>query len=233
MLWSKNKRVEARKTEKFRSTNKMWNDLGLNQKKNIGAVIFLAKQSKAKTFEEWERYYFESGEKRNELLSKSHTEYELKKINNEHGRTKEDLLEIAKEFQKHIDLPLETVYNYVYIRVIDETWIGHSRELKAMRTITTECEKFGLTVSDVDYYVDMTYAIDFEVKRNNNPILAIQLKSVKYRDSTLVAVDEIKTINKEKNAAYTSRYGADVLYLYTDYDRIVNLNELRSFLNNL
>ena len=233
MLWSKNKRVEARKTEKFRSTNKMWNDLGLNQKKNIGAVIFLAKQSKAKTFEEWERYYFESGEKRNELLSKSHTEYELKKINNEHGRTKEDLLEIAKEFQKHIDLPLETVYNYVYIRVIDETWIGHSRELKAMRTITIECEKFGLTVSDVDYYMDMTYAIDFEVKRNNNPILAIQLKSVKYRDSTLVAVDEIKTINKEKNAAYTSRYGADVLYLYTDYDRIVNLNELRSFLNNL
>lgn len=233
ILLNRDERLKLRGTKEFNSTNKIWNDLKLNHKRRIGSLMYIAKESQATTFEEWEHYYFKSGKERKELMNRYLQRDEFIRINNEYGRTEEDLLEIAKEFKKYVNMPLSTLYNYVYIRVIDETWIGLNRELKALKIIQRECDKYnGLTVSDVDYYTDTTYAVDFEIKKNNYRILAIQLKSMKYFKSDLDGVIEIKGVNALKNKEYTDKYGVDVLYLYIDKGYIVNLDELKSFLTN-
>lgn len=235
MLYSRDKRLQVRSTMDFAMTNKPWNDLRLNSKWNIGCLMFIAKESNSKTFEEWERYYLNSGAIRKNLLSsKRYEKSEMSKINSEYGRTKDDLIHIAKTLSKNLNISLELAYNYVYIRVIDETWIGLKRELTGIKIIQDECQKYGdFSVSPVDYNTDIKYAVDFEIKDKitNSTILAIQLKSVNYKNSNLDGVLDIKPINIKKNARYTKEFNVDVLYLYIDKYNIVNLNDLSNFLN--
>lgn len=227
MLLEKTEREKLRKTSDFRNSNKLWNDLKLNSKKSIGCLMFLIKECKAQSFEEWESYYFESGEKRKcSYIQNKNTYF------NEYGRTKEELFEIANKFSQKLNMPVDIVYNYVYIRVIDETWIGYKRELIAYNIISDKCfnnstESYIFSVSNVDYYKDIDYAVDFEIFKNQELIMAIQLKSTKYMNSDLLAVDEIKSINKEKNKRYTKTYNVQVLYLYINQENsIVNINDL-------
>lgn len=232
MLLNREERLKLRQTWDFNSTNKKWNDLKLNHKKNIGCLMFIAKKSKATTFEEWEKYYFSSGRERKELLKSFMSRDEYIRVNNEYGRTEDELLNIAKEFKKHINLPLKTLYNFVYIRVIDETWIGLNREITAFNIIKDICSKYeGLDVYEVDYHKDITYAVDFEIKMKDKIILAIQLKSMKYFKSKLDGTLDIKTVNAKKNRDYTKKYNADVLYLYIGKYDIVNIDELIKLLD--
>lgn len=234
MLYNRDKRLQIRSTTAFSKTNKPWNDLKLNSKWNIGCLMFIAKESNAKTFTEWEQYYLNSGVIRKKLLStKRYEKSEMSKINSEHGRTKDDLIRIAKTLSKNLNISLELAYNYVYIRVIDETWIGLNRELTGIKIIQRECQKYGdFFVYSVDYDTDIKYAVDFEIKDNltNSIILAVQLKSVNYKNSNLDGVLDIKPINIKKNDHYKKDFNVDVLYLYIDKYKIVNLNELSNFL---
>ena len=64
MLLSKNKRDELRQSAEFNATNNVWNEMNLNHVNNVGAVMALVKNSKATTYEEWERYYLSKKKKR-------------------------------------------------------------------------------------------------------------------------------------------------------------------------
>ena len=223
-----------RQNREFNKTNEPWNNLKLNHTTNIGAVMALIKNSKATCFEEWESYYFQTGRERLEKISTATNKSEISEINRYHGRTQEELLEIARRMALYLDIPVEKAYNYVYIRVIDETWLGYSRELKVLKQIQNISKKyFKLTASGVDSFTDTEYAVDFEVHQDDILVLGIQLKSVKYRDSTMKAVDDVKKINKAKNDEYTAKFGAPVLYLYVDKGEVVNMNELIEFLDTL
>ena len=224
-----------RDTHAFTATNKPWNDLKLNHCDRIGAVMALIKNSRATCFEEWEAYYLNTGKKRISKLPRITDEKALKNLNRYSGRTTEELMQLAEKLADRSNIPLEKAYNYVYIRVIDETWLGYEREFNVLKQTQSICSKYSnLTASGVDSITDTKYAVDFEIRKNNRIVLGIQLKSTKYRDSTLKAVDEVKAINKAKNDAYTERYGAPVLYLYIDENNIVvNINELIEFLDSL
>ena len=54
--------------EKFRSTNAEWNNLMLNAPWSVGYVSTLIELHSWHSKEEWERFYYESGEKRDSLL---------------------------------------------------------------------------------------------------------------------------------------------------------------------
>lgn len=234
MLLSREERMNMRNTKAFRASNKPWNDLHLNRTANIGAVMFLIKESKAISFNEWEEFYFKSGAERIQLLRGWVDRESFRRINHDYGRTADDLLKIAKEFADNINVPIETAYNYVYIRVIDETWLGYSRELTAISEIKNLCQQYSnITISDVDSYKDADFAVDFEIRKDNLLRLGIQLKSTKYKNSDLIAVDEIKEINAKKNKHYFNKYGAEVMYLYFNNGHIVNLYELKNFLDTL
>ena len=234
MLLTKNERDEIRNTKAFAESNKPWNDYNLNRTANIGAVMSLIKDSKATTFEEWESYYLQTGAQRAAKMKKWVGKEEFWKLAKNCGRTTDDLLEVAQEFSSKTNIPLEIAYNYVYIRVIDETWIGYERELNALNRIKELCKLYpNLTASGVDSFTDTEYAVDFEIRQKDTIVLGIQLKSTKYRDSKMKAVDEVKVINKAKNAKYTKKFGAEVLYLYVEDNKIVNWMEMVECLDDL
>ena len=232
MLLSKNKRDELRQSAEFNATNNVWNEMNLNHVNNVGAVMALVKNSKATTYEEWERYYLSTGAKRLEKLPTVTDNKEKYNLNRFNGRTEEELLEVAKKFAKGANLSVETAYNYVYCRVIDETWVGYEKELRVLERIQSLCRLYpNLTASGVNSYTDTNYAVDFEVRKNRKVVLGIQLKSTKYRDSHLAAVNDVKRINHIKNTKYTNDFGAQVLYLYYENDKIDNWIELMNTLD--
>ena len=231
-LYSREKRADMKRSKEFKNTNKPWGDLHLNSYKNVGAVMALAKESNAKTFEEWESYYFQSGEKRNAELSAAPENYpqqseELNQLNYNHGRTVAELEQIAQTLANRCNISIQNAFNYVYIRVLDETWKGYETELNAEKEIQLICDKLpGLTISHTDLIKDNQYAVDFELYNNSSLLLGIQIKPTTYRDSFNPGVIRDKKTNEKKNQEYKNEFGADVLYLYTDWGKIVNMNEL-------
>ena len=170
MLYNKRKREELRNSLIFKMTNKIWNDCKLNNTSNIGCLMFLIRNGKCNTFEEWEKYYFSSGELRAKQLQNKSNNINIKKLDCEYGRTHDELLEISKILQANTNLDLKTAYNFVYIRVIDETWIGYHRELQAFQKIESYISKnydSTYTIKNVDYYKDLHYAIDFEIYKDD------------------------------------------------------------------
>lgn len=103
--------------EKFRSTNAAWNDLMLNDPWSVGYVTTLIELIPFEKKEDWELYYYKSGEDReakiqtlkpefqdilnNESLIRvnrgivNSLPFELKNINTQYGRTKEGLIRKA------------------------------------------------------------------------------------------------------------------------------------------
>lgn len=60
MLYDKEIRIELKKSHLFKKSNKYWNKLNLNHGYTVGYLMNLLDKSKAKTFEQWELYYFNS-----------------------------------------------------------------------------------------------------------------------------------------------------------------------------
>lgn len=223
-----------KKTEEFNQSNKVWNDLGLNSKTNVGCLMALIKDSKATTLEEWSDYYFKTGEEKRELLKKFVEKKRYFDICATHGRTEDDLIKIAEKLKDALGCSLETAYNYVYIRVIDETWTGHSREVTALMDINKMCRNYGdFKANSVDYHTDFTYAVDLEIREDKKLILGVQLKPISYLTSTNPGVADSKRFNERKNKAYTDEFGAEVFYLYVNRDdSYYNFNDLQSCLEN-
>ena len=231
MLLSYQERLKIRKSDAFKKSNRVWNDLRLNQRRNIGSLMNLAKLSRAKSYDEWVKFYFKTGAEREELRKSYLPKDEFIRVNNNYGRTEEELIELAKTLSKAMGISLELAYNFVYIRVIDETWLGLRREQKAFNLIKKECAKlkrFILEHADVEK--DFDYAVDYEIKKDGVVILGIQLKSVKYLMNS--DIKYVKDINKDKNHEYTNAYGVPVMYLYMKDDELINIDELIEFLKS-
>ena len=197
--------------------------------------MLIANKSNATKFSEWESFYLNSGEERKELLKEYLPKEDFKKVNTEYGRTKKDLIKIAKDFNKHLNLPLKTVYNYVYIRVIDESWIGYKRELKAFEVLKEECSCYnGIEVCKTEFKKDKDYSIDFEIKKDNKVILGIQLKSITYYLSSSKGNLDAKEVNSIKQKKYKNEFKTPVLNLYiaSKEGRIVNIKTLRKYLKD-
>lgn len=220
-LLNEKERLALRNSKEFKNTNYLWNKLELNSRNSVGCLMHLIKQSHATTKEEWEKYYFKTGEERKKIHINNLNQLSI--INAEYGRTIDDLEEISIIFNKELHLDLNLVFNFVYIRVIDETWIGYEREKKAFEILS---DKTDLTIKTVSYQDDIRYAVDFEVYKNGKLILAIQLKSSNYKHTRKY----VHEMNIRKNKEYSLKNHVAVIYLYIDNNKIVNLDD---FLNNI
>ena len=238
-VFNREQRANMKRTKEFRDTNKPWGDLHLNSYKNVGAVMALVKESNATTFEEWEHYYFKTGEQRKSILAAATEENplstdELNNLNYNFGRTASDLLKIADTLASKCNISLQNAYNYVYIRILDETWKGYETELNAAKAMEPICSQYSnLTISHADLVKDNKYAVDFEIFQGSNLLLGVQIKPTTYRDSFNPGVIRDKKTNQIKNEAYLNEFGAKVLYLYTDWGKVVNMNELQEQLSQL
>lgn len=213
--YSLDKRNEIRKTIKFKNTNQLWNSSGLNRRFSVGCTNYLIKkfyegcnkeEAANKTLEEWFLYYTK------------HKETEK----NRSGRNKTKLKEIAKKFANYcnehgIKLTQEEAYNYVIIRVIDDTYRGYQQELKMAGVIENEIWP-GSTVfftgnEDIDDAVDLVAYYDDLL------IDAFQVKPVSFLKGILQHNDYCITAflqNNDKHDKYYNKNKIQPLYLFYD-----------------
>ncbi|PLS19573.1 hypothetical protein CVD28_03910 [Bacillus sp. M6-12] len=236
------RRLDLRNTRKFKSTNKIWNDLGLNHAWTIGYLTKLFKAYSGKDYEAWERFYYQSGEKRlqhihalplekqtllkdfkipstNQYSELYQVTNEEKNLNAYYGRTEQELVEIGSFMYQQINKRENPLFitekeciDFVKIRVLDEIFIGIEREINTIKKLETFFPE--ATFKEVSVEMDAKYAVDYEVYLNGELMVALQIKSSHYKVDNQSIVKKTKAFNHNKNIAYTKEFGVDVLYIY-------------------
>ncbi len=217
--------------EKFSSTNAKWNALMLNDPWSVGYVSTLIELQSWQSKEEWEEFYYRSGEQRQAFLGDNRAllddfslirtnkaavnnlPWDVKNLNTQYGRTREDLKRKAEVLYAAVrnngyGLTLEECEECVRFRVICETWNGIIlRENNTIEVLTAQFPmlSFEKTSGEIDH----TYAVDFEVFRSGSLICGIQIKPQSYTWNAPYIV-KARTANKAKNAAYTKLKGVPV-----------------------
>ena len=217
--------------DKFSSTNSMWNKLMLNDPWSVGYVSTLIELQAWQSKEDWEEFYYRSGEQRQALLGNNRDlldnfslirtdraavnklPWDVKNLNTQYGRTREELKRKAEVLYTAVrnnghELTLEECEECVRFRVICETWNGIIlRENNTIRVLTARFPMLSLEKTSGE--VDHTYAVDFEVFRAGSLICGIQIKPQSYTWNAPYIV-KARTANKAKNAAYTKLKGVPV-----------------------
>lgn len=217
--------------DKFSSTNSMWNTLMLNDPWSVGYVSTLIELQAWQSKEDWEEFYYRSGEQRQALLGDNRDlldnfslirtdraavnklPWNVKNLNTQYGRTREDLKRKAEVLYAVVrnnghELTLEECEECVRFRVICETWNGII--LRENSTIGVLTDRFPmLSFEKTSGEVDHTYAVDFEVFCAGSLICGIQIKPQSYTWNAPYIV-KARTANKAKNAAYTKLKGVPV-----------------------
>lgn len=239
MLYSKAKRDKLKKTIEFKNSNKIWNDLKLNHGFIVGYLIKLLNRGNCSSFKSWEKYYFQSGAERKKKLKTLPPEIEQALINfdrnvpkkyytynTDYGRTYDDLLIIAKKLDKNIHVGLELSFNFVYIRIIDETWIGYLREKKAFNQIEKYLSLYNLSLNKANYTTDIYYGVDFEIKNKGVLLAGVQIKSTNFL-ANKAKLRNINEITLKKNKLYEKEFNVPVYFIYIDEKlNVVNMNDL-------
>lgn len=239
-LWDYEKRKNIRYDKEYKTTNIVWNKYRLNKRDNIGHTMVLIKECKPKTFEEWQSYYEKSGQEAHTLKAKmkckSFDELRRKNhiINCEHGKTTDDLIELAKEFQsllssEGMNLDLETCFNFVYIRAVDETYLGYQREVAAFNSLSDYCKDNGLEVRETSNMIDVRYGVDFEIYKNDKLLVGIQAKGAIYKQAmenpdSCSAIRNADALLHTINDEYTKEYKAPVLRMYVEKNLTIKDN---------
>lgn len=214
--------------EKFRSTNAAWNNLMLNDPWSVGYVSQLIETKRWASKEEWEQFYYDSGAIRNSLLgSKSDVlnddtlqlnqdyvikslPWDLKNLNYQYGRTKEDLMAKANRLHGVASrLTIEECFECVRFRTICETWNGIIiRENNTIRTLSLLFP--NLVYKKTDGETDHTYAVDYEVYYSGVLRYGLQIKPISYSYNTPY-LQKARYANQQKYAAYFKEKGVHVL----------------------
>ncbi|MEZ4886148.1 MAG: MjaI family restriction endonuclease [Chitinophagales bacterium] len=224
---------------KFRATNAVWNELHLNDPWSVGYVATLIEEQTFAAKEDWQNYYYASGEKRQtgllqldtalqNTLQNSLLKYENpaaiyqiplphRQLNTQFGRTKADFEAKAKILQSHcnIELTTEEALECVRFRVICETWNGIIvRERATVQTLQKHFPKIEFKVSDG--VRDYQYAIDYELFLNGKLLGAIQIKPKSYQGNQSY-LQKAKNANSRKHQAYFNTYNRNVRYIFANH----------------
>ncbi|NJD52598.1 MAG: MjaI family restriction endonuclease [Candidatus Methanoperedens sp.] len=239
----------------------LWNDLCLNDTWSVGYVSTLIESQSCSEKEDWEAFYYESGNERkskskgfpesivnilnDSLLKYKHEtkldslSWKLKNINFQYGRTKEEIAEKGKILFEELNkrgnkygLSLIECVDCVRFRTLCETWNGIIiREHNTINNLKKLLPDIELR--KVSGEIDHRYAVDYELLKNNVAICGIQIKPKSYlRDSLFLR--KAKEANKRKNDQYGKDYGGDVLYIFSQTNgEIINMQIIKQIKNLL
>lgn len=214
---------------KFRSTNAAWNNLMLNDPWSVGYVSQLIETKEWSSKEEWEQFYYDSGEERQTLIPSAFQDilnndslqltqkdriqtlsWQYKNLNYQYGRTKEDLMNKARKLNSVAkNLTLDECFECVRFRTICETWNGII--VRENNTIKNLSQLFPhLEFRKTDGNIDHTYAVDYEVLYDGVLKCGIQIKPKSYTFNAPY-LQKARFANQQKYAAYTELKGVPVL----------------------
>lgn len=231
---------------KFQSTNDLWNELGLNTSWSVGFVSAIIKQKRLNKKEDWYNYYFQSGEKRLEeikklpkaeqdkLLSPNISYSKYKYLNEEFGRTKEEiankgaiLYEALKSQGNHNNLTLVECKKIAYFRTVCETWNGIMVREKNTKEYLEDYffeQGYPIALIDTTGKFDTSYAVDFELYYDGKILCGIQVKPPTYQSDTPY-LQKAKELNENKNHKYFKEFNRPVIYIYSEQNGIIVNND--------
>lgn len=235
--------------EKFRSTNDMWNKLMLNDPWSVGYVTSLIETKEWQSKEEWECFYYDSGQERKRLLNNSlnktiledfslplHNNDKIcslpwndRNLNTQYGRTKDDLMARANCLYANVknngyNLTLDECFECVRFRTICETWNGII--VRENNTISVLKKLFPkIEFKKTDGNIDHTYAVDYELFNDGILVCGIQIKPKSYLGKAPYLVNA-RYANQKKYAAYKKLHNVDVLTIISKSSGEIQNNEI-------
>ena len=121
------------------------------------------------------------------------------------------------------DLEVKSIKQYIFHRVIGQTWNGYANEMLIIKELNAEfpsCE-----ILKTSFEVDHEYCIDAEMFHNTDLLLGIQIKPISYRKMNTEYQRQAKENHRQKNIQYQNLY-APYVYVYYDNHKIVDKKEL-------
>lgn len=230
MILPPKERTPLRVSRKFNNTNKPWNDYWHGTAREVGSTSMLSRLAQQDyenhggtgvlPYYYFENYYFYSGLQRRLMLS-CREKFDKKEIDISCGRTPSELLDVAESFQKTLvklghDVSVKEALNYVYIRTLDESYLGIVREYKAREQLIAAFPQYQFEQSS--YELDHFYGVDILVKKNGKTVLGYQVKTTRFKNSKWDYSEEAKEQNREKFEKCKRDFGFDVEFLWVDHD---------------
>lgn len=240
-LWDYKTRMDTRSDPLYKSTIGVWNDCHFNSRTSIGYSMKLIKECRPRTPQDWETYYLKSGEEGKRSIqnipnntSKKTQSLLAKDINANHGKTAEDLEEIAKRFRgalasAGINVSPEQAFNYTYIRAIDEAWIGYKREMTAERALARFCRDNSLTLSSSSTHTDLKRGVDYEIYQNGKLVCGVQVKGSAYKTAVKesAACRKLDANLSKMIGKYKTEKQVPVFFMFVERNR--NIENLADF----
>lgn len=203
----------------------------LNDPWSVGYVTTLIEAEAFRTKEEWEYFYYKSGESRNDKIANlpiklkenlnneqlilhnknaiSMMSRDLKNLNYNFGRTKEQIAKKGAILFEHaqkekIDISKEECIEAVRFRVICQTWNGII--LRERNTIKTLQKRFpSIDFISTEGNFDYKFAVDYELKLAGKLICGIQIKPKSYLGKA-PHILKAQNANQRKNQNYKNQF---------------------------
>lgn len=232
-LLSECERMQLRRTNRFKEANQAWYDAKLSTRDKIGGVMNLLDEFSPQDKEEWINFYFNSGDYACDLKKNTTNKNKVRNININHGKTLRELKELAEVFQKLLTgYTLTECFNYAFIHVIDEPYLGYEREIKSEKLLSNFCANNGLILIKTNNYKDVVGGVDYEIKSLSDTLICgIQVKGINFKlaNTDLAAQNTYALAQKHKE--YKETVGVPVLFMYMDnYNNLANVtlfNEIK------
>lgn len=224
-LWNEEDRMEARATHHFKNSNRVWYDGKFSTRDQIGGVMQLLNDCNPVNKETWIDFYFNSGDKASSLKSTIRNYKKINSINVTHGKTILEVLELAKSFHALLNgYSLEDCFNYAFIHIIDEPYLGYNREKMSEKILDDFCVDHGLVLNHANNYKDVVTGVDYEIRTLAGKLICgIQVKGLNTKYEATELMTNNLNVLKEKNMNYMEQTGVKVLFMYMD-----NNNELHN-----
>ncbi len=250
--------VNSLNTKIFESTNALWNNLMLNDPWSVGYVTTLIEMDTFNCKEDWEAFYYNSGEQRNKKNISLATElqkilnddqlvqnnkgeifkmsWDLKNLNYNYGRTQKQLAKKGGILFQHastrgIKITEQECIEAVRFRTICQTWNGIKiREKNTIKVLQRYFPyvEFLSTTGDFDY----SFAVDYELKLDSKLICGIQIKPKSYMGNAPY-LRKAQSANERKNLSYKSQFGKPVLNILSKLNGEIINGEVLKIISNL
>jgi len=121
------------------------------------------------------------------------------------------------------NLDRHTIKQYIFHRVIGQTWNGFANELLVIEELKQEFP--NCDILKTSFEVDHEYCIDAEMFHNTDLLLGIQIKPITYKLMNTEYQRKAKENHLQKNFEYQKMY-APFVYVYYDNHKITDKREL-------
>lgn len=136
----------------------------------------------------------------------------------------QNLTEAAEYAAQKYSLSMIDAKEYVYYRVVGQTWNGMMEEYNVIRKLENLYKNFEWRKSP--YHIDEQYFTDWEAYHNNKLMIGIQIKPVSYKKMNSAYQTIAKSNHQEQRKKYKEEFGVPHFIVYYDNHEIVELQNL-------